>query len=106
MDRRGLRTKGRRLPVTGRVYSWIARSGGREPNRSYRPTIFLEVLSGAALLHTVLSRLCTELGYNCHVPHRHGLVRLAPQQLPIRLQREYGTNDALLRADLDLPAAV
>jgi FkbM family methyltransferase len=71
--------------------------------RTWRPTLFVEVLAGTVQLRAVLADLCATDGYRCYALSRQGPVELEPWRLAtVRLMDEYGCQDVLLSA-ADLP---
>jgi FkbM family methyltransferase len=94
-----------KIDVEGQEHRLLA--AGWQQLRTYRPTIFVEVLPGTPRLRAVLVQLCTELGYRCYIPSRKRLIPITPLQLPtVSLQRVYGTNDLLLCPDSGMPTAI
>jgi FkbM family methyltransferase len=64
--------------------------------RTGRPTMFLEMLDGAALLRSFLAELCATTGYRCFVLQEAGLLLVEPADIPgLRLSR-FGTQDLVV----------
>jgi FkbM family methyltransferase len=86
-----------KIDVEGEEFSLL--SSVEDAVRESKPTMFLEMLDGAALLRGFLAELCATTEYSCFVLQEAGLLLVKPGDIPeLRLSR-FGTQDLVVTCD-------